>query len=434
MSVPETRVYVLFNIELVDVEFFTLNDATKGLLNGTYPLGGDALVDVTQFVQSVSIDRGKSRELDRFAAGNATVVFHNDNRWFDPFYTASPYYQQFEPRRKVVITTNGLVQFTGFIDDIDISYQLGNKSFARISCVDGFIQLSSAQLESFTNVEQLPGARITAILNRPEVNWPLADRNLDTGVQLLQDDTVQTGTNALSYLQTVEQSEPGSLFIAKDGKLTFKDRVNTPPVIEDVAFTDDGSVNSIAYNNIEVVYGSENLYNRVVITRVGGTAQVADDVASQALYGIQSLSQDNLLMNSDENALVLAEYLVDQYSTPELRFSTLSFTLHDKTEAEQNKILNLEINDAVRIAFTPNNIGDPISEYALITGIKHRVGIDQHYVDINFGEITNFPFILDDAVYGVLSGNVPVYSSPTATYDEVVNYEGELNETYPLAF
>ena len=56
--VPDTRVFVEFNIELIDVEFFTLDDATKGLLDGTYPLGGDVLVDVTEFVSNVSIKRG----------------------------------------------------------------------------------------------------------------------------------------------------------------------------------------------------------------------------------------------------------------------------------------------------------------------------------------------------------------------------------------
>jgi len=50
-----------------------------------------APVDVTAFVRSVSIRRGRSRELDRFSTGTATVVFNNEDRRFDPLYSAGPY-------------------------------------------------------------------------------------------------------------------------------------------------------------------------------------------------------------------------------------------------------------------------------------------------------------------------------------------------------
>lgn len=432
--VPDTKVFVEFNIDLVDVEFFTLDDETKGLLDGTYPLGGDVLVDVTEYVSSVSINRGKSRELDRYTSGQASVTFHNDNRFFDPFFTESPYFQQFVPKRQVVIEANGVRQFTGEIEDIDLTYNLGNKSFATITCSDAFAIISTTELSEFITSSQFSGQRIEAILSRPEVNWPIADRDIDTGQQLLQADTVPDTTNTLGYLQTVEQSEPGSLFISKDGLVTFKDRVNLPPLIETIAFADDGTVNGVSYNNIEVSYGSENLYNRVTITRANGTAQTADSVASQDLFGIQALSLDGLLMIDDEAALSIAGFLVDKYELPELRFAKLGFTLHDKSEEIQDRILGLEINDAVRVIFTPNNIGDPISEFALITGISHNIGIDQYNISFEFGEVTNFPFILDDAVYGVLSGNLPLYDSSTTTYDDPVKYDGTLNETYPLAF
>jgi hypothetical protein len=432
--VPDTKVFVEFNIDLVDVEFFTLDDETKGLLDGTYPLGGDVLVDVTQYVSSVSINRGKSRELDRYTSGQASVTFHNDNRYFDPFFTESPYFQQFVPKRQVVIEANGVRQFTGEIDDIDLTYNLGNKSFATITCSDAFALISNTELTEFTTTSQFSGQRIEAILSRPEVNWPIAERDIDTGQQLLQADTVPDTTNTLGYLQTVEQSEPGSLFISKDGLVTFKDRVNLPPLIETIAFADDGTVNGVSYNNIEVSYGSENLYNRVTITRANGTAQTADSVASQDLFGIQALSLDGLLMIDDEAALSIAGFLVDKYELPELRFAKLGFTLHDKSEEIQDRILGLEINDAVRVIFTPNNIGDPISEFALITGISHNIGIDQYNISFEFGEVTNFPFILDDTTYGVLSGNLPLYDSSTTTYDDPVKYDGTLNETYPLAF
>lgn len=404
MAVPDTRVFVQFDLEASDVAFFTLDDPVQGVLDGVYGLGGDVLVDVTEFVASVSIDRGKSRELDRFTAGNASITFHNDNRYFDPFYVDSPYFEQFVPKRLVVITSNGVRQFTGYIEDIDLQYNLGNKSFATISCADAFSQLTSIQLDAYTNTAQYSGERIEAVLDRPEVNWSATDRNIDTGGQFLQADDVTENTNVLSYLQLVELSEPGALFISKDGKVTFKDRSTYPPVVETIVLADDDTAEGVGYNEIQVIYGSENLYNHVTITRANGTAQIADSTTSQAIYGIQALSQDGLLIDTDENALILAQFLVDKYEIPELRFSSVGVTLHDKTQAIQDELLALEINDVVRIVFTPNGVGNPISEFGVITGITHSVGIDKHTINFEFGESLGAPFRLDDPVYGVLAG------------------------------
>jgi hypothetical protein len=436
MAVPETKVFVQFDLEASSVAFFTLDDPVQGVLDGIYGLGGDVLEDVTQFVASISIGRGKSRELDRFTAGQASVTFHNDNRWFDPFYVDSPYFEQFVPKRQVVITTNGVRQYTGYIDDIDLQYNLGNKSFATITCTDAFSQISSSTLETFTNTVQKSGDRVNEILSRPEVSWPLADRNIDTGQQTLQADVVTDGTNALGYLQLVESSEPGSLFISKDGKVTFKDRSYQAPLTETIVFADDDTALGVAYNNIEVVYGSENLYNNITITRAGGTAQIVNDTASQAIYGIQSLNEDGLLMETDADALTVAQLYLDQYSTPELRFSSVGFTLHDKTQSIQDLLCGLEISDVVRVVFTPNGIGDPISEYAIITGISHNVGIDNHSINFEFGSTVGLAFVLDSDIYGVLGGNLPLYDDIDTDYDSTVKYDGSPIEVelYGLGF
>jgi hypothetical protein len=408
MPIPNTRVYVQFDLSASSAAFFTLDDSVQGVLDGIYGLGGDVLEDVTQFVAGISIDRGKSRELDRFSAGQLKVVFHNDNRWFDPFFIDSPYYQQFVPKRQVVIKSNDVVQYTGYIDDIDLEYNLGNtKSYASITCTDAFSRLSSTELDAFTNTEEYSGARINSILSRPEVAWPIAERNIDTGQQYLQADVVSDNTNTLSYLQTVELSEPGALFIGKDGKVTFKDRVNLPSTSGSLLFS-DSSV-GINYDEIAVIYGSENLYNRVTITRANGTAQVADSTVSQDIYGVQALNQDGLLMNSDADALTLAEFLINKYELPELRFSSVGMTLEDKIPSVQTDLLALEINDIVQITFTPNGIGSPILENALITGISHSIGINSHIVNFQFGEITGFPFIIEDATYGILSDGTTGY-------------------------
>jgi hypothetical protein len=435
MSNPETKVYIAFDLTASGGSFFALDDPVRGVLDSDYVLGGDVLVNVTNYVASASISRGKSRELDRFTAGNASVTLHNDDRTFDPFYEDSPYRSQILPRKQVVIETNGIRQFTGYIDDWDLSYELGGKSFASISCVDGFLQLSATQIDSFTNVAQLSGERIETIINRPEVAWPAGERDIDLGQETLQADVVPENTNALQYLQLVESTEPGALFMSKSGALTFRDRITVPPLVDTLIFADDGRAESVGYNNIAVIYGSENLYNRVVITREGGTPQVADNLLSQDIYGVQTLSLDGLLLTSDADSLILADYLLGRYDQPELRFSSLNVTLHDKNTADQAELLAVEIQDVIKIVFTPNGIPPAIERYGLVTGIKHTIGIDTHTVTFDFGSVQDFPIVLDDPIYGRLGGSLPLYDAITASYDDdLVRYDGQEEFGYILAF
>ena len=230
MAVPDTKVFIAFDLTDSGGSYFALDDPVRGVLNSNYILGGDVLYDVTDHVASVSIQRGKSNELDRYTAGNASITLHNDDRNFDPFYTAGPFYTQIVPRKEVAIETNGIRQYTGFIDDWDLTYQLGNKSFANVNCVDGFLQLNATQLDAFSNVEQSSGDRIVSVLNRPEVAWPQSKRIIEEGLRTLQADSVAQNTNLLSYLQIIEETEVGSLFMDKDGALNFQDRIVVPPL------------------------------------------------------------------------------------------------------------------------------------------------------------------------------------------------------------
>jgi hypothetical protein len=431
MANPETQVFIAFDLSDSGGSFFTLDDTIRGVLDAPYILGGDLMVDVTEYVASVSISRGKSNELDKYTAGNASITLHNDNRTFDPFYADGPYFTQIVPRKEVAIETNGIRQFTGFIDDWDLQYELGRKSFATVSAVDGFIQLTATQLNEFTNIEENSGERVLKILNRPEVAWPSGRRNVEEGKRTLQADTVAENTNALQYLQLIAETEVGQLFISRDGTFVFQDRIVAPPLLDTLVFSDGTDTDPeldaqyVGYSNIEVVYGSENLYNRITVTREGGLPQTADSPNSQALYGVQTLSLDNLLLTSDQEAADLAVYLLGVYDEPDLRISSVEVNLHDKTPQQQGELLNIELQDVYKVVFTPNGIGEPFEQYGIVQGIRESIGIDFHKITYDFGSFRKFPFILDHPVYGVLGGGLPLYDAINATYDSpLVRYDG----------
>ena len=89
-------------VELGIQAAFTLDDPVAGVLDSTdFTLGGVEFVDVTDKVRSVTLARGKNRDLDRFNAGTLSVTLNNENRDFDPLYSASPFVNNIEPRREV---------------------------------------------------------------------------------------------------------------------------------------------------------------------------------------------------------------------------------------------------------------------------------------------------------------------------------------------
>lgn len=384
--------------------FFTLDDPVKGKLdNTTYVLSGVIFYDVTSRVRGFSIRRGKSRQLDNYQAGQVSVVFSNNDRAFDPTYTASPFYGQVIPKRELRITSNGIRQATVLVDDWNLDYAPQGDSTAQAAASDGFAKLANQTLTGGTATSQLPGERITAILDSSDVLWPTADRDIQTGTVLLGADVQAVDANVLNYLQTIETTESGRLFIDKSGKLVFQDADGIVPVGSSaIDLADDGT--GIKYTGMQVVYGSELLYNQTVIGSVipsAGTA-IANGTASQGLYGIQTYTRTDLLMANSEDVDALATHLVTVYQNPEFRFEAVTIDLGQISTAEANQVLGMEIGQLCRVKFTPNNIAPAIQKYAEVISIAHSADINKHTVTLGFSTLDYVSFILDDIVFGKL--------------------------------
>lgn len=382
--------------------FLTLDDPVAGKLDDPdWTLAGTIFVDITEFVESVSISRGKSRLLDKFQAGSLQVVLDNTGRQFDPTYEDSPFNGNIIPRREVRISVDDEFQFFGVIDDWNLDYKPKGKQTATILATDGFTKLNNQSLQGGLQTEQLAGARVNSILNDPGVDWPGDRRNVDTGATTLGADTIDAEANALTYLQLVEQSELGRLFIGKDGFLNFQDRTVAPTSSSLVTLADDGS--GIPFQIVSVEYGSELLFNQVSVTSaITGETATANDTSSQTEYGIISLNQDNLLMSTTSQAQQLADFLANKYSEPEFRFRLLDVRLDQLSTVNQETILGLEMGDVVQIKFTPGEVGGPIDRFAEIISIAHDIQPTEHVVRFGFQTLDFASLVLNDAVFGKL--------------------------------
>jgi hypothetical protein len=383
--------------------FFILDDEIQGVLDNTgYVLGGGSFFyDVSAYVTQISVNRGKSRALDRYQSGVVNVQFNNRTRYFDPTFVASPFYGQIVPRRDVRITANNELVFLGTTEDWNLDYAPNGDSTATVSAADGFAFLAGQTLPAGTNPVELSGARVSRVLDSAGVEWPAGARTIDTGTATLQADAVTPADNALQYLQLIESSEPGELFIGKNGNLVFQDRNKVFPSGAVPLLTDNAS--GITYSQVRVVYGSELLFTQSEVTRKGSSTIVqANDLSAQSDYGVRTLTLDGLLQNTDDALVELATYYVSLYAQPEYRFDQVEVILSQLSLVNQNKILALDLGSAVQVQFTPNGIAPAITKFARVISISHTASLVDHKVVLGLGTLNATLFQLDDIAFGIL--------------------------------
>ena len=414
MPAPNVSVELGLNLGQNDPFSFVLDSATRGVLDNTdFTLGGERFFDITDRLVTAQIRRGKSQALDRIDAGVVSVTVDNSDRLFDPLYEAGPYFGQLIPRRAVRVTSNDLPVFVGFVDDFDIQYEPGVQSVVRIDASDALSVLTSAGLEEFTPDSELSGARINTILDLPEIDWPADLRDIDPGNSTMLDTDVSEGTSALTYMQLVANSEFGTLFLSKDGKISFRER-NSVPNIPDLVFSDEvveGAYTGIQFADVNIVYGSENLYNRISLANadIFPEEAFAEDADSQAIYGPRTLSQSGLLVQEPEQLQFLADFLLARYKEPQYRFETVTVVLDTITAENQDKVLDLEIGDIVQVRFEPSDIPPAIEQYCRIIGINHDWNPASKNISFALERLDFAIFILDDAVLGVLDDDRLAY-------------------------
>ena len=387
-------------VEVGRTRGFILDDPVAGVLDNTeFPLGGVFFYDVSRFVSSVSVQRGKNRELDRFSAGTLGVVLNNESRFFDPFGATEidPI-----PRVPIRVTSGSVVQFTGVVEDWDYSYEPGGQSSALVNAVDDLTRLArTSVVASGTATPELSGARVNRVLDMDSVRWPEDRRFVDVGDSFLCSDVFE-GQNALEYLQLVEVSEQGQLFVGKGGDLVFRSRTSATPRTGDVlVFADDGS--GVPYNQVQVNYGTELMVNRVTVSAPLSTA-VAENVSSQTTFGVIS-EELTVLCASASVVQNIADFVVARFGEPEYRFETLLIDVDGLAAGQVADVLALEIGDVVEVKFTPNGVGAPIDRFAQVIGVSHEVGPMSHQVSLRLSSLEFAFFVLDDVVFGILDTN-----------------------------
>jgi len=411
--VPAVRVELYVGIDR-DAPYLTLDDPVKGELDeALYPLYDGVLPSITADLEAdgyaYSVRRGRSSELDDVSTGTLAVSFRNFTGTFVPSTLVPSGSDVYLPGKRVRLYLDEVCVFDGTVDDWRLAYDKSGECSADLVAFDALGTLAETALDEWSTTAQTAGERLVAVLDRTEVDFP-ANRDMGADSGNIYADTVPAGTNTLTYVRRVVYSDLGYVYCSRVGVLTFEPRQSLTYSVQ-AEFADDGT--AIPFDGIAPSSPSRFLYNRVSVTRAdpGAVEQVVNDTASQAVYGIRTLSLSDMLMNSDIDALHFAETLLALYKEPATRIESLSVNLGALTTSQRSQVCSLELGDFVTVKWTPAGTSE-VTQSLRIEGIDwggSYSSLGMLSLSLSPATYFPFPFILDNPTEGVLDTSTIYY-------------------------
>jgi hypothetical protein len=383
-------------------------------------LGANALadstavtVDVSNLVDSIKTTRGRTALSDVFQTGTMSLRIIDQNGDFNPMNPSSPYYQLLTPMRKVTITASyeGTTYpiFAGYITSFDTTTprDVGEVVYTTVQAVDGFRLFANAQITTVatTPAGQTSGTRIGKILDA--IGFPSGMRDIDSGQTTVQSDPGTLRT-ALAAMQTVTSTEYGSLYMDGFGNVVFQDRQLTSSSVAGIPvdFNDNGT--GISYNNALWKLDDTLVFNKVSITRTGGSPMVASNQASIDKYFLHSYQEQNLLMETDAEALDNARAFLASRQETSIRCDAVTLDLYSANyDAGITAALDLDFFDPITVTTTQPG-SSSLTKTLQVFGVSHDIRPSAWKTTLTTLEPIIDSFIIGTN-YGILGTNTLSY-------------------------
>ena len=378
---------------------------------------GGSAVDISSYVVSVSTRRGRNRLLNAYEAGQATIVIRDDDGYFNPANTSSPYYPLL-PMNKIRIalfnSTTGI--FTGYISNFKVEFARGVDDYNRvvITCHDLMRVLAQTTITTVTGAGSVQdtGTRIGKLLDVIGVGTDAEYRSIDTGNYDCQADP-GTSRNLLDAIRTVQDTENGAFWITGNGRATFRNQLNTALTSNSTGITyygdtdivTGGGINvSIGFSDAKVSFDDDLIYNDITVTRSGGTAQNAQSAASIALYNKRSAARTGTLNTSDTDTLTIAKNLLATLQDSEIRIDELLFAYHGKNSSAQSNLRGRDLYGGSEVRKVMAD-GSTITRVYTIAGIHWDITRDAYFVKFLIQEPLVRILVLNHPTLGQLDYN-----------------------------
>ena len=392
---------------------FVIGDPKYGIL-GTNTLGTSSLpepiIDLTPNVYHISITRGRNIQRDTYEAGTAVIRVLDPQSYFNPQNTSSPYYGYLAPLRKIrVAATTATTQkylFSGYITDYKYTYPVNQDTgYVDISCTDGFRLFQMANITTVTGgvAGQTTSARLNAILD--QVSFPNSMRTVSTGLNTCIADPA-TNRTSLAALKNVEVSETGAFYMNGSGTAIFKNRTDVMNSLAKapVAFNQTGG---IPYRNLKFSFDDKLIINQANFGRVGGTVQSVQNTASVNKYFPHSITQTDLVAETDAlvNNIAL-EYVATRAETT-IRIDEMVVDLLDPAVPTDTMIALDYFDNLLITNIQPD--GSTIVKNLQYQGINWDITPNKMMATITTLEPIADGFIVGSSYYGIIGTNTLGY-------------------------
>jgi len=368
--------------------------------------------DISTFMWSANVRRGRQHELDRTEAGTLTVVLNNRERTFDPTYAAGTYYGRLLPMRRIRLSAqynNATYRlFSGYVEGWPQQFSVGEAQTVRVQAVDGFKILSLCGLRGSTYDSELTHTRVSNVLD--DVGWSTGDRSISTGLTYLASaDFTSADQNALGHLQQVAQSEIGRLYIRGDGKLRFDDR-HTP-----LNSTNQLTLTESHIRSMVIVNSDAQLWNEITVQNASGVAQQTSNTTSIRDYGRRTLSRTGLLVEDDNECADQATFLIQNYADPPNRVTEVAWR-GESDPATLWPQIGRELGERVTVDVAPrqgaaSSTGNHITQISFIEGVEHDLQRGGHWDTrwrlsaLTIAYTLGQPWLLGNSSHGQLSSD-----------------------------
>jgi len=392
---------------------FVIGDAKYGIL-GTNTLGTstltDPVIDLTPNVYHVKITRGRNIQRDTYEAGTATVRVLDPLSYFNPQNVTSPYYGYLAPLRKIrVSATTATTQkylFSGYITDYKYTYPVNQETgYVDIVCSDAFRLFQMANITTVTGgtAGQTTSARITSILD--QVSFPSSLRTIATGSNTCIADP-GTSRTSLAALKNAEFSETGAFYMDGSGTAVFKNRTQVLASLATAPVEFNQSA-GIPYANLVFAFDDKLIINQAVLARTGGSTQTVINQTSIDKYFPHSISQTDLVAETDTIVNNIArEYVATRQETV-IRIDQMKINLLN-TSVPIDTILGLDYFSNLLITNNQPD-GSTIVKNLQYQGIEWDITTQTMSCTITTLEPIADGFVVGSSYYGILGTNTLAY-------------------------
>lgn len=257
-------------------------------LGVSFGISGSFTAVSSDLILSVSIRRGREQQNLFLDSGTAYVILNNQSGAFDPSNTSSPWYGVLVAGMQVQITGNGIVLYTGYLEDNAVDQ--GIYPTVSLTFVDGIATFGKTMVPALatSQYQETAAARAARVLDL--LSWSATARSLTGTVQMLP---TTLGLAGMDLLEQCANVIGGRFYVSRTGVATLvplADKFSRPTQL---LFSDQGDANSVRYDGITTNPGTDYVYNEAVVFRGPGETQVSATYApSVSTYGLKSKKLD----------------------------------------------------------------------------------------------------------------------------------------------